>query len=265
MATSMRKDDDDNQSGDSYRAQQAAGILLTFHEHHKSPEETEAFIRENIKFTSIRKIAVEQYIEKQNYDPAIVLCREGIIIAEQQNYPGLVNQWYEKLLEIYEACQDKKGIVECADHLFLQSHLNLRYYSILKKELSPDEWKKKQPYFLEKLQQHRKWYDLALIYSEENRKQELMNTLRMSQHASLIKEFQKHLMPEFKDSLQQLYFEIVLRLLEQYADRNHYREAAVILKGMKSDFDVAHIQLFAIELSEKYRQRPALLDELKSL
>ena len=135
----------------------------------------------------------------------------------------------------------------------------------IKKELDEEQWKARQPDFLRLYTQQHKWYELAVIYAEEKRKQDLMNTLRMSQHVPLINEFQHHLMPAFKTELQQLYFEIVSDILEQYADRGRYREAADVLKKMKAKFNIADIQLFVIEIRQKYKSRRALLDEFKSI
>jgi hypothetical protein len=265
MATTMRKTDDDDQWGKQYNAQQVAELLLVFHEKHKTQAETDAFIQENIRYPGIRKLAITRLINKQDMTQALALCREGVVLSKEQKLPGLVNDWYKMMLEIHQLQKNKVGIIECAEFLFLNSHLELSYYNLLKKEMSEKQWAEKQPSYLNKLEQQHQWHSLAVIFSAENQQDKLMTVLRMSRHIPLIKEFQKHLLPGFKDALQQLYFGIVSQTLERYPDRNHYHEVAVILKEMKSQFDILSIQVFVIELREKYRKRAALLDELKNL
>ena len=246
-------------------AGRAAEVMLVFYENHKSENDVEAFIEQNLDLSNIREMAVTQFTKRKNFKRAIELCREGVAISTRKKFPGEVNKWYEMLLEIFRQQDNKSGIIECAEFLFRNSHLELDYYNIIKKELDEEQWKARQPDFLRLYTQQHKWHELAVIYAEEKRKQDLMNTLRMSRHVPLINEFQHHLMPAFKTELQQLYFEIVSDILEQYADRGRYREAADVLKKMKAKFNIADIQLFVIEIRQKYKSRPALLDEFKSI
>jgi len=266
MTTAMMELIEDGTSwSKDFNAGRAAEVMLTFYENHKSEKDVEAFIEQNLDLSNIREMAVTQFTKRKNFKRAIELCREGIAISTRKKFPGEVNKWYEMLLEIFRQQDNKSGIIECAEFLFRNSHLELTYYNMLKKELGDEQWKARQSDFLKLYQQRHKWYELAVIYAEEERKQDLMNTLRMSRHVPLIKEFQNHLMPAFKKELHQLYFEIVSGILEQYADRSHYREAANIIKNMKANFNVADIQLFVIEIRERYKHRRALLDEFKSI
>ena len=256
---------DSTQWSKDFNARRAAEVMLVFYENHKSEKDVEAFIEQNLDLSNIREMAVTQFIKRKNFKRAMELCREGITISTQKKFPGEVNKWYELLLEIFRQQDNKSGIIECAEFLFRNSHLELTYYNMLKKELGDGQWKARQSEFLGLYQQHHKWYELAVIYAEENRRQELLNILRISRQVPLVEEFKNHLMPAFKKELQQLYFEIVSEKLGRNANRSHYREAAGILKKMKADFNIADIQLFVIEIRERYKHRRALLDELKSI
>jgi uncharacterized Zn finger protein len=248
---------------EKYEIEQSAEVILAFYQTHKSENDVESFIADNIELSNIRALAVDRLIKKDRFREAIGLCREGVQLSGQAKRPGEVNSWYVKMLDIYSKMADKPGIVECAEFLFKNSHLELEYYYKLKSILSADAWKDYQPRLLAMYRQYYKWHELATIYAEENRSEELMETMRLSRYIPLIREFQSHLLKKHLPALQQLYFDIISEKLAQHTTRNHYHEAAHILKEMKSHFDVTKIQLFVIELSEKYRHRPALLDELK--
>ena len=169
------------------------------------------------------------------------------------------------MLDIYSKTNDRSGVIECAEYLFLNSHLELKYYQILKSALSATQWKDYQPKLLDLYRRHYKWHELATIYAQENRIEDLLNVMRVARYIPLIREVQSYLLPTYSSFVQQLYFDIISEKLAQNASRNHYHEAAKILKEMTAHFDVTGIRLFAVELSEKYRHRPALLDELRKL
>lgn len=250
---------------EKYEIEQSAEVLLAFYQTYKSDKDVEAFVTENIELANIRALAVNRLVHQGKFQDAITLCREGVQLSIKAKLPGEVNSWYAKMLDIYSKINDRSGVIECAEYLFLNSHLELRYYQKLKSVLPATQWKDYQQKLLAMYRRHYKWHELATIYAEENHLEDLMEVMRLSRYIPLIREFQSYLLPTHSSLLQQLYFDIISENLAHHATRNHYYEAAKILKEMRAHFDFTGIRLFAIELSEKYRHRPALLDELKGL
>ncbi|MEI9921125.1 MAG: SWIM zinc finger family protein [Bacteroidota bacterium] len=250
---------------EKYEIEQSAEVMLAFYQTHKSEKDVESFMAENIELANIRALTVNRLVQQDKFQDAITLCREGVQLSTKAKLPGEVNSWYAKMLDIYSKTNDLSGIIECAEYLFLNSNLELKYYQKLKSTVPATQWRDYQPNLLALYRRHYKWHELATIYAEENRLEDVMDIMRLARYIPLMREFQSYLLPKYSLTVQQLYFDVISENLAQHATRNHYHEAVKILKEMKAHFDITGIQLFVIDLSEKYRHRPALLDELKKI
>lgn len=265
LATTLRSEKTDNEWINDYHAGMAAQVILAYHVHHKTAGETLAYIIENVKFPAIRERAVKHFLDQGNIDQAIDFCREGITQAQDKNLPGQVNVWYEQLLAIYQAHGNTEGVLDCAEYLFYHGTPDTGTYHLLKQNLPAGQWKQKRHELLSELERRLNWPILITIYLDEGQKEQAMNVLLRARTVRLTNEFSNALLPEFRQPLENLYFDLVRDILRNGVDRRSYHEAAAILRNMKSHFDVTNIQLFAKQLRETYPHRPALLSELGGL
>ena len=248
-----------------YTAEHASKVLLAFIEKNKSKEETEAFILQNVHHDGIRRMALKHYLGNKNFASAIKLCREGITLAVEKNLPGLVSQWYETLMEIYESQGDERSVKECATYLFYNSHADMKLYRVLKKTSTDAEWTREKSALLKHLARTSNVQLLATICVEEGDTVRLLEVLKATRHIHLLQEFGKYLPEQDKPTVQQLYFNLLTQDLERKANRNNYRDVARVLKKMVKTFDKRAIADFVREAKMKYRQRPALLEELSEV
>jgi len=106
---------------------------------------------------------------------------------------------------------------------------------------------------------------LATLCVEEGDTVRLLETLRATRHIPHLQEFGKHVPEEDKLTLQQLYFNLLIKQLEWSATRDNYRDVAGVLKKMMKTFDKEAIANFVRDVRKKYMQRPALLEELSKV
>lgn len=266
LATAMKqRDRDENTWIADYAAEKASKVLLAFIEKNKTKEETEAFILQNVHHDGIRRMALKHYLANKNFTSAIKLCREGIKLAVEKKLPGLVSQWYETLMEIFQSQGDQRGVVECATYLFYKSHADIRLYRVLKKTTIDAEWPREKAALIRHLEKASDAHLLATICVEEGDTVRLLEILKTTRHIPYLQEFGKHLPKEDKPALQQLYFDLLSEQLEWSANRDNYREVAGILKKMTKTFDKEAIANFVRDAKKKYPQRPALLEELSKV
>ncbi len=246
----------------NYHAEGAVRVLLSFFFNHKTPEETWQLIEANIKYNGIRTIAVNKCLKDGDLSQAIELANGGIKQANIDKAPGHVVQWYDQLLKIYKQQSDSPNIIRTALWLFMDSFsASIELYHLLRKEMSPAEWQEKRGELLGKFMKHGDYASLAEIYAAEGERDELMRMLGLSNDVDLIKEYESVLLPEHQVTLQNMYFGIVKRELENNAVRGTYRECARILKSMLAKYDRAEVSKFADHLRSQYKIRKALIEE----
>ena len=103
-------------------------------------EKASAFLEKNLSNSDFRKEIIEKAIKEKDYNKAIALSKEGINIDDSDK-PGLANDWRDYLLKVYIILNDTEDIINTARFLFIDSNREKkRYFDILKKQLSPENW-----------------------------------------------------------------------------------------------------------------------------
>lgn len=98
------------------------------------------------------------------------MLNEGIVIAEKAGEYGILREWREQLLSIYEEVHDITKVIEMCRLLFIHTNGSLDYYHKLKSLISSTDWKE----YLSTLLQETTFFDYwgsgntkAEIYIEE--------------------------------------------------------------------------------------------------
>ena len=262
MIITLKKEGKGDDFIEWYSQERAANILLHFFFNHKTEREILDFIDQNLRFYSIRKVAINKAMKDQDYRNALILCKDGIKEAEQARHPGTVDELRRTLLAVYLLQNDKPNIIETAELLFLQSHSDLTSYRVLKEHMDEGQWMIKSAQYKQKLERNYKYEVLAEILHEENNPSELLRILTLSSNVALIEQYESRIPQELKPKLQKILFTVITASLEARADRGNYRVNAQRLKKMLGKYDDAATIAFANLLRDRYKQRKAFLEEL---
>ncbi len=262
MIVTLKKEEHGNDFIEDYSAERAANVLLHYFFNNKTENEILDFVNQNLKFQSIRKVAINKAMRDKDHEKVLILCKDGIKEAEQAKHPGTVSELRKTMLTVYLLQNDKGNIVETAEQLFLHSHGDLTSYKVLKEHMEEGKWMIRSKQYKQKLERNYEYAVLAEILHEENNPNELLRILALSNNVALIDEYESTIPQELKPKLQKILFAIVTASLESRADRSNYRLNAQLLKKMLGKYDSAETITFVNLLRERYKQRKALLEEL---
>ena len=262
MVISLKREGKGSEFIEWYSGERAANVLVHYFFNNKSEEEVLDFVNQNLKYYSIRKIAINHAIREKNLDKALTLVEDGINDAKQTKHQGTVNDLRKILLKIYLQKSDTKNIISTAEQLFNDTYGDLNSYRILKEHLPKDEWVDKSKMYKQKLEKHHEYQSLAEILKEENNAEELLRVLTVANNITLIQEYDRFIPQVLIPQLQKIYFSLITASLEARADRSNYRFNARLLKKMLGRFDDLLTIGFANLLRERYKARKALLEEL---
>ncbi|GEL78732.1 hypothetical protein [Tenuibacillus multivorans] len=158
------------------------------------------FIHEYIESSPFREKAVNDYLEKEDYQKVVELCEAGI--EHDQQYRGLVKKWKEYQLRAYEGLGDLEQQQKIALKLLYGGDFS--YYKTLKQLYQPDEWQEILTKILTKFE---KQHFVPVIYTdiliEEKRYEKLLNYCKEDLHS--IRLFYPYLIEDFHDEVENLY------------------------------------------------------------
>ncbi len=250
---------------DKYERERAQSLKLDIISKYKDPKEVQKFIDKHITNSSIRNSEIEKAINNKDFNKAIRLCKDGIEY-DKKDKPGLVKDWYNWLLKIAQAQNDKTKIIEYSRFLFIDNfYPEQDYYQILKQEIEPNKWKD----FLEdiikeitpngglkyngldrKIYIKEKWWDRLFLLLKEN--------------ASLenIESNEKYLSKDYSQELVHLYNDSLIKYVDSFMSRKHYQTACRYLRRMKKLGGSEKVNELIEYFKTTYPKRKALLDEL---
>jgi hypothetical protein len=262
MVIALKKGGKGDDFVERYSEERATNVLLHYFSNNKTETEILDFINQNLKFQSIRKLAINKALGDKDHERVLILCKAGMKEAERVKHPGTVSELQRTMLTVYLLQNDKPNIVETAELLFLQSRSDLASYRVLKEHMDQGQWIIKRAQYKQKLEKNYDYEVLAEILHEENNPSELLRILTLSSNVSLIEAYESRIPKELKPKLQKIYFSIITASLESKADRSNYRLNAHLLKRLLGKYDRDATINFANLLREKYKLRKALLEEL---
>jgi hypothetical protein len=231
-------------------------------------QEVENTIGKYIGLPGIRKLRIQDLLEKDKPFDAISLIKDAIIEAGKQDNRSLMTDLKEQLLDIYQGLNDHKNVVRYAEDLFSMGHGIMKYYRILKGETDPGEWP-------DRLDALIKGYEggsgnlpknvLAQVFIEEeywDRLLQMMEKLELWEMDA----YEKYLKPIYPTELLSLYEQKVSRYAEINESRNHCQYVASILGKMRTypEGDLVVDRLLA-EFRLIYKDRGIMMEELKNV
>ncbi len=260
IARSERKDSD--WSRDYGVGKWAVRYLEMLQEKKASDEQIEEVCKRYWKNSSVRRYYVDICMKKKEYDHVLQILDECILLDKQ--YRGLISEYSEKKKEIYLLQGNKSAYIEQLWKLVLEHEAgDLELYRELKKQYTADEWLvKREEIFgklpayahVEKLYKEEKLYDRLLVY--------VLNSLGLY----ALQEYEKVLKKEYPEQILNKYKDEVSKMAVHTSDRKNYTHLVSLLRKMQQIKGGSKlVEQIVAEWKIKYKNRPAMMDELRKL
>jgi hypothetical protein len=235
-------------------------IQLKLIELYDNEEKKEQFIRDNLRYSDIREIAILNHIEKKQYVEAINLCEEGIIKDKQ--YRGLVDQWKMYKYKAYEGLGDIENQRKLALEFVIGN--NVEFYSILKDLYTVEEWKHVLGEIVETFE---KMSNKPEIFVEILIRENLVSNLLQYclKNKSRIVHLYQHLLDEYPDEVNEIFKEYIENTANEANERRKYKEVCKIISTYKKACGTKKAEELIAGLKKQHIRRPAFLDELEKL
>ena len=260
--------DDIKSSGESWdwdfeKAQQIRALLIKQTE---GEEKAVQYMEQNISNDDFRKEVIEKAISKKDYNKAIALAEEGLVLNSIES-PGLLDNWSEYLLQVSLLQNDKANILKHARRQFISSnHEKKQYFELLKKHTEPSQWEAYIKGIIKDLSNKDRWHDNYLesqIYVWEEKWDDLLNLMKLNVSLRNIENYEQYLIKDYADEVSEMYQTAILDYMKNNVGRDHYQNACRYLRRMikmgarDKAGDVIEM------LQTLYPKRRALMEELK--
>ncbi|MBS3680833.1 hypothetical protein KGF86_11455 [Ornithinibacillus massiliensis] len=245
-----------------YDKQAILQLQLKIMERNGEMEQASQFVHHHIEYDEFRKMAIEKAIENENYETALQLCEEGE--ENDSKYPGLVKQWKEYRLQVYEIIED----MEKQKDILIEFVLDNEYeaYGKLKDLYSPSEWQTALEKIFELLEGKSSNY-LPHVYEYiaklENRSDKILKYVE--QAPSTIMELYPYLIADYRDRVEEIFMQHILLEAEDAADRKKYRQVCRRLVVYKEACGDEKFTSIVQQLKDTYERKPAFVNELEKV
>lgn len=235
-------------------------------------DEIREVVSKYLYLSEIREREVNRLIDAEQYKEALLMLDQGIRLAKEDGHAGTELRWIQKKIGIYEKMDDKSSLLACNRLMFVRSGGSMEYYQKLKRSVDASEWrlflnklieetKASSPYMLNQL--------LPDIYVEEKDFEQLYTFIYNANHfdrLGLIKRYGLGLPSSFAPSLLAAFSIDIRDYAERNMGRDHYVRVAEMLHFMKRfKGGETIVGELVKEFREKYKRRPAMMDELRRL
>ena len=260
IARSERKDSD--WSRDYGVGKWAVRYLEMLQEKKASDEQIKEVCKRYWKNSSVRRYYVDICMKKKEYDHVLQILDECILLDKQ--YRGLISEYSEKKKEIYLLQGNRSAYIEQLWKLVLEHEPgNLELYRELKKQYTADEWLVKREEILGKLPAYA---HVERLYKEEKLYDRLLVYVLNSPGLYALQEYEKVLKKDYPEQILNKYKDEVSKMAVHTSDRKNYAHLVSLLRKMQQMKGGSKlVEQMAAEWKVKYRNRPAMMDELRKL
>ena len=260
IARSERKDSD--WSRDYGVGKWAVRYLEMLQEKKASDEQIEEVCKRYWKNSSVRRYYVDICMKKKEYDHVLQILDECILLDKQ--YRGLISEYSKKKKEIYLLQGNKSAYIEQLWKLVLEHEPgNLELYRELKKQYTADEWLVKREEIFGKLPAYA---HVERLYKEEKLYDRLLVYVLNSPGLYALQEYEKVLKKEYPEQILNKYKDEVSKMAVHTSDRKNYAHLVSLLRKMQQIKGGSKlVEQIVAEWKIKYKNRPAMMDELRKL
>ena len=218
-----------------------------------SEEEAIHFLDQYHQIKGLQTYRLEQLIQKEAYDEALLLV---LTLESLEGYQYDLSLKETRYL-IYEKLNQVEDMKQLAETLLLEGHMS--YYDVLK-----DLYHESFPTFYESLKNRLKSTNDSSIYLKliefENDKEEMVEYIR--KHLSMIEVYAKVLFDEYPREVCELYEQYICEETKQVMNRVAYRRICLILRRFAAYTTLNQLESFIHSLIQMFPRRRALKEEL---
>lgn len=227
-----------------------------------SQDRIEEYAKENLEFSAVRKYYIQDCMKKERYDAAIQTLEEGKEV--DQTAAGLVADYSLQLKELYKRTGRTKAYENELWLLMLQYKPgDVAVYKELKTLYTEAEWANEREKIFEKLLIYA---GVDRLYKEDHLYDRLLKLVLDSSGLYKLMEYEECLKKLYPEELLTKYETTVNSMAAHTSDRKHYRELVAILKRMqKYTGGKKRVDEIVNSWKSQYRNRPAMMDELKRI
>ncbi|WP_047986432.1 DUF6880 family protein [Ornithinibacillus californiensis] len=244
-----------------YDKQSLLQLQLKILERNGEIDQASQFVNKHLEYDEFRKMAIEKEIENENYETALKLCEEGE--ANDSLYPGLVKQWKEYRLQVYEATEDMEKQKEMLIEFILDNEYEA--YAKLKDLYSPEEWQGALENIFRLFEEKSGYLPHVYEYiaKAEERSDKVLNYVEKS--PSSIVELYSYLVTDYIDRVEDIFTKHILSEAELATDRKQYRNVCRKLKVFKDACGETKFSKLVNALKDTYERKPAFVNELEKV
>ena len=260
IARSERKDSD--WSRDYGVGKWAVRYLKMLQEKKASDEQIKEVCKRYWKNSSVRGYYIDICMKKKEYDHVLQILDECILLDKQ--YRGLISEYSEKKKEIYLLQGNRSAYIEQLWKLVLEHEPgNLELYRELKKQYTADEWLVKREEIFGKLPAYA---HVERLYKEEKLYDRLLVYVLNCPGLYALQEYEKVLKKEYPEQILNKYKDEVSKMAVHTSDRKNYAHLVSLLRKMQQMKGGSKlVEQIVAGWKIKYKNRPAMMDELRKL
>ena len=236
--------------------------LRTLEEKNAPEDQLEEICKKYWNNSGVRRYYIDRYFEKKEYDRVLQVLDESIELDKA--YRGQVLEYNQKKKEIYRLQGNKSAYIEQLWKLVLeQSAEDLDIYKELKAQYSEKEWLIKREELFKKLSANA---HIDRLYKEEKLYDRLLAYVLKSSGLYAVQSYENVLKKEYPKQILSKYQGEVNKMASCTGNRKHYADLVALLRRMKQIKGGSEIvETIVEEWKIKYRNRPAMMDELSKL
>ncbi len=218
------------------------------------------FESSNLNFREFREKAIQEAMDKRDFQQAYHLALDGI---KQDEASGTV-VWRAWLLRVAQAENSKEQIVKYATVLFFCDSNFSKCYDILKENVSDGEWDA----FVQNLTEQAETDDKGELYAflcvKEQWIDKLFAYVKKGNHIRDFVKYEPQLRATYADAYIERYIMHVYWIMEHAHERNRatYQEMCGYLKDVCRFGGTERAKEVAADLRAKYKRYRALMEEL---
>ncbi len=256
----------DNANDSDYLQKQAESIKYNIILNTVGEKEADEYLEQHITNHYFRHIAIQKAFDNKDYSKAIAISNDGIDY-DAKDRPGLVKDWVNWLLKIAQAQNNTEKIIEHARYLYIDNFMPEQdYYQVLKDTINSENWNSFVEGLIHELSKKNNWGNderIASIYIEEQWWDRLMEFVEQSHSLRTIENYEKYLAKDYTTDLVELYSAKIIKYMEHNVGRSHYQTICRYLRRIIKLGAKEKANETAEFLRNKYKNRRAMLEELK--
>lgn len=240
----------------------AVRYLELLKEKNASDEQIKEICEKYWNNSTVRRYYIDICMKNKEYDHVLQILDECILLDKQ--YRDLISEYSKKKKEIYLLQGNKSAYIEQLWQLVLDYEAgDLDLYREMKKQYSTDEWLVKREEIFKKLPANA---HVERLYKEEKLYDRLLTYVLNSPGLYALEEYERVLKKDYPEQILGKYSEEVNKMAMYTSDRKHYAYLVSLLRKMQYlKGGVALVEQIAAEWKVKYKNRPAMMDELGKL